>query len=53
MYQRQLTLMENKVMKVGEYRSGVMVDTTDTTILDLQTRIEKLDELLAEYRKTH
>ena len=29
------------------------VDTTDTTILDLQTRIEKLDELLAEYRKTH
>jgi hypothetical protein len=46
-------MMENKVMKVGEYRNGGIVDTTDETTRDLRDRIEKLDALLEEYRKPH
>jgi hypothetical protein len=51
MYVHHLTMMENKVMKVGEYRNGEMVDTTDETTRDLRDRIEKLDVLLEAYRK--
>jgi hypothetical protein len=51
LYQRQLVLIETKVLWTREYRSGQRVDTTDETAETAQNRIAELNELLVELRK--
>jgi hypothetical protein len=53
LFVHHITMMENNVMKVGEYRNGEIVDTTEERTHDLRDRIDKLDVLLERYRKPH
>ena len=51
LYERQLAMIETKVLWTREYRSGQRIDTTTETAETAQNRIAELDELLVELRK--